>query len=387
MNLECFQYVSLLRDDNVQDIRGSSRQYNFESDNINEIRTNYKQYNFGGDNVHDVGGSSRQHNSRDDNVHDDNVNVGRMPKHSAHNHHNQEHINSEPSSDEENDYNDDDDNDGLENEMYNEQGRGDTSERTSASSSHIKCATRYVVRVHPIIPFFSTAYSEIPAYSFDLPLRRLYYDLEKGVLEKRIRKDCVKDFSVRTARRVYCVVERNTKLWKVECQHSMTCMEHETVPLTSMRMRSLLERNYHADAAGYWEGKYSRIATRLHLSQKHAQSLERVVCERHESTVDLHCEFKVQKMKMEEWDNEIKKLKEEINILREANHQANEKHLRLTHVNAQLRERAEQSEGLVDQHLQTIEHLNAVVHENEEALDGALETMAQMHGQIEALDN
>ncbi|KAK6115136.1 hypothetical protein DH2020_007405 [Rehmannia glutinosa] len=50
-----------------------------------------------------------------------------------------------------------------------------------------------------------------------------------------------------------------------------------------------------------------------------------------------------------------------------------------------LRERAEQSEGLVAQHLRTTEHCNAVTHENEETLDGAFETMAQMHGQLEAL--
>ncbi|KAK6132449.1 hypothetical protein DH2020_033804 [Rehmannia glutinosa] len=132
-------------------------------------------------------------------------------------------------------------------------------------------------------------------------------------------------------------------------------MELETILLTTYEeLRA--EMDYHANGGS--GGKYSRSGTRLHLSQKHAHSLEDQGAKDENGS-----------------DNEIKKLKEEINMLREANHQTNEKHMRLTHANAQLRERVEQSEGLV---AQSIFKLLSILTQ----MDGALEMMARMHGRL-----
>ncbi|KAK6141869.1 hypothetical protein DH2020_024393 [Rehmannia glutinosa] len=80
---------------------------------------------------HDDGGSFVQPNLGDHNVHDENVDVERMRDHSADSHVNQKCVDSELSCDEEHEDNNDDDKDGVGisdfDEMYNEQGRENTS--------------------------------------------------------------------------------------------------------------------------------------------------------------------------------------------------------------------------------------------------------------------
>ncbi|KAK6123042.1 hypothetical protein DH2020_043194 [Rehmannia glutinosa] len=200
--------------------RGSSARYNFGGDYVPDVGASSRQYNLRANVGHDVGGSFVQPNLGDHNVHDENVDVERMPDHSADSHVNQERVDSEQSCDEEHEDNNDDDNDSVGisdfDEMYNEQGRENTSQQDDVPippAPHMTTDGSY--RLRPIIPFFSMAYAEIPVDSSDVPVRRSYYDPEKGVLEKgMVFKDkkrlqvCVKDYSAVCKTRSYRCRER-----------------------------------------------------------------------------------------------------------------------------------------------------------------------------------
>ncbi|KAL0355754.1 UNVERIFIED_CONTAM: hypothetical protein Sradi_4022300 [Sesamum radiatum] len=83
-----------------------------------------------------------------------------------------------------------------------------------------------------VISFFSTMHLEVLVNSCDIPSSSWghFYDSNSGELEcgiifksKAHLIESVQDFSVRFARREYCMVESKPKLWKVACNEATGC--------------------------------------------------------------------------------------------------------------------------------------------------------------------